>query len=122
MLHFGQLIKKIAEEKGLSAQELARKVKKSKITVYRDYQKLDLNTQSLREYCKALNIDITTLFINASDVTKTLEQTKRELEIVRKELQETRSYASRQEELIDLFKENKKLKEEKEKKKSNDEE
>jgi len=103
MYHFGQLLKELAQKKGITAEEIARKTGKSIQTIYRDYHKTDLNTHVIKEHCNVLGVDISELFISKELVSKELAFRQREIENLREELDRIRKWTDDKDKIIRLY-------------------
>lgn len=71
MVHFGNRIKTLAEGAGMSIPELARRLGKTKPTVYEMLEKEDVNTSILKSVAEIFNIGLADML---ADDIETIEK------------------------------------------------
>lgn len=97
-MNIGLKIKELASKENLEIPAIAEKLGKSKQAVYDMLSKQDLNTSILRELSVILKVPITAFFQESEDfnsdnsIQEKLESAYREIEKLKRELEEARNH------------------------------
>ncbi len=88
MIHFGEKLRNLADQQGVSVSQIASKMGKTSKAIYDDLNKVDLSTSVLRQYAKVFSIDLEDLFQDTSTLALKKEEPlmfkEDELEYIRK--------------------------------------